>query len=61
MSVVSRIAEAILNDDDDQSERLVNDYQNATPEQKQAIDDALICICGWSLTTLMEQAKHDRD
>lgn len=59
MSLVSRIAEAILNDDDDQSDRLINDYNNATPDQKQAIDDALICICGWSMTTLMEQAKHD--
>jgi hypothetical protein len=59
MSVISRIAEAIASDDDDQSERLVNDYNHATKEQQQAIDDALICICGWSLSTLIKQAKHD--
>lgn len=59
MSLVSRIAEAIMSDDDDQSERLIDTYQQASPEQQQAIDDCLICICGWSIPSLMEQAKHD--
>lgn len=59
MSIVSRIQEYILTDDDDQSERLKNDYQHATKQEQEAIDNALICICGYSLATVIEEARDD--
>jgi len=59
MSIVSRVHELIASDDDDQSERLLNDYRAASPVEQKAIDDAFICLCGYSLATVIEQAKHD--
>ena len=61
MSIVSRIQEYILTDDDDQSERLKNDYQHASQKEKQAIDNAFISLCGYSLATVIEEAKHDEE
>jgi hypothetical protein len=55
MSIVNRIAEAIASDDDDQSERLIETYKAATKKQKEAIDDVMICLCGYSMPTLIEQ------
>ena len=59
MSIVSRVQEYIATDDDDQSERLLNEYQEAGPKEKEAIDNAFICLCGYSLATIIAEAKHD--
>lgn len=59
MSIVSRVQEYMVTDDDDQSERLLNDYRAASPVEQKAIDDAFICLCGYSLATIIEEAKHD--
>lgn len=59
MTLISRIAEAIATDDDDQSERLVETYKAASKTRKAAIDDVMICLCGYSMPTLIEQAKED--
>lgn len=54
MSLVSRIAEAIASDDDDQSERLIETYKAASKTRKAAIDDIMICLCGYSMPTLID-------
>jgi hypothetical protein len=61
MSIVSRVQEYMVTDDDDQSDRLLRDYQAASDVEKKAIDAALICLCGYSLKTIIEEAKHDDD
>jgi hypothetical protein len=53
MSLSNYIAREIDTDDDDQSERVVNDYNNATEQQKKAVDDIFIGLTGWSLETLI--------
>jgi hypothetical protein len=55
MTIVERIQELIATDDDDQSERLIQEYQDANAEQRAAIDGAFICLCGYGLGTLIEQ------
>ena len=55
-TLLGTIAEAMATDDADpirQSRRLVAQYVHATPAQQEAIDDAFICCCGWSLRTLI--------
>lgn len=54
-SLVAHIAEQIAIDDDDQSRMLADVYETATEVQKDALDRAFICLCGWSLKTLMKQ------
>jgi len=43
------------NDDEDDSVLLKRQYEQATAEQKEAIDNAMICLCGWSLKTAIER------
>jgi len=57
MTIVSRIAELIETDDCDQSERLIDTYKAATKKQKEAIDDLMICLCGYSMPTLIDQER----
>lgn len=52
-SIVQRVQELMLYDDEDQSERLQETYERASPEQRQAINDAFVCLCGYSLETIL--------
>lgn len=56
MSLIETIYDHMGSDDEDDSERLIALYQRATPDQKQVLDDALICLCGYSFTTLTGRA-----
>jgi hypothetical protein len=53
VSVVQKVQELMLHDDDDQSERLQDTDERATPEQKQVVDEIFICLCGYSLATIL--------
>ena len=58
MSLVARIAELIATDDCDQSERLARDYNALDAKCREAVDDAFISLCGYSLKTLIAEAEH---
>lgn len=53
VSVVQRVQELMLTDDCDQSERLQDAYERAAPEQKKVVDEIFICLCGYSLETIL--------
>lgn len=53
MSLIESIYTNMASDDEDDSERLATLYANATPDQKKVLDDALICICGYTLSRLI--------
>ncbi len=54
-SLVARVQSYMASDDCDQSERLARQYMRATPAVRQAVDDAFICLCGYSLKTLIAE------
>ena len=41
-----------------QSEQLESLYEIATSTQKKAIDNAMICICGYSLDTIINSPEN---
>ena len=41
-----------------QSEQLESLYEIATSSQKKAIDNALICICGYSFDTIINSPEN---
>ena len=41
-----------------QSERLAGFYEICTDVQKKAIDNAMICICGYSLNTIINSPEE---
>lgn len=46
-------------DTDEQSVYLKAYYDRATQKQKDAINEALIALCGWSFETLLKLEKKD--
>ena len=46
-------------DTDEQSAYLKAYYNRASQMQKDAINEALIALCGWSFETLLEMEKKD--
>jgi hypothetical protein len=55
-TILERIQRLMETDDESpekQSERLVHLYEASSDAQKQALDEALVCICGYGLGTLI--------
>lgn len=60
--LINEIQELMLTDEDNrerQSEKLISVYESASFEQKIQIDKCFICLCGYSLETLIEKRKDD--
>lgn len=55
MSIIGQIQDAMVCDDEDQSDRLERLYEHSDEAGKALIDAALICICGYSIPTLRER------
>ncbi len=55
-SVINTIFEEMTNDDQDDSSNLLAAYANATEEERAIMDYQLVCICGWSLHSLIQMA-----
>lgn len=53
--LVAHIFEQIVNDDEDQSQMLVDIYLSADDAGKDVLDRAFICLYGCQLQTLMKQ------
>jgi hypothetical protein len=58
-NLVAQISKAMFSDDDDQSEMLAGIYLSANEVEKAVLDRTFICLCGWSLKTLMNMCEKD--
>lgn len=59
MNIIDFIREEANKDEENtekQSDILNRAYDEGTDEQKGAIDEALMCICGWTMKTIREKA-----
>jgi hypothetical protein len=65
MTLIDWIEKEMMSDDDNrekQSALLERTYRNATMAQREALDDALISLCGWSLgTALLRHAEQQEE
>jgi hypothetical protein len=57
-NLVTHISKALSSDDDDQSEMLAGIYLSASQTERDVLDRAFICLCGWSLQTLMDKCER---
>lgn len=60
MNIIDWIEHEMAIDDEDrhdQSRRLLDLYASAGAAEKRAIDDALICLCGWSMESAINGAS----
>ena len=60
-TLIDRVDEAMSTDDEDrkkQSKILLRTYAEAKVEEKAKIDECFICLCGWSLKTLINKENE---
>ena len=61
VTLIDSIQEEMLSDDDNrerQSDYLKEAYEDASENEKKAIDRCFTALCGWSLKTLLEWQKE---
>jgi hypothetical protein len=58
-NLVAHISKAMFSDDDDQSDMLAAVYLSANQAEKEVLDRAFICLCGWSLKTMMNKCEKE--
>jgi hypothetical protein len=64
MNLIERITQEMADDDDNmtkQSELLAETYESADAAGKKLLDDAFVCLCGWTMKTLLEWQAKDPD
>lgn len=64
MNLIERITDEMATDTDNmakQSAMLADTYTSADEAGKKLLDDAFVCLCGWSMKTLLEQQAADPD
>lgn len=62
-TLLAKVERAMRTDDanrENQSERLIRKYNNATDDEKTLLDECFICLCGWSLATLIHGNSDGR-
>ncbi len=55
-TLIDRVQQAMLTDDEDreeQSELLLSIYNELDRNTRNKVDEIFICLCGWSLKTLI--------
>jgi hypothetical protein len=57
-TLVNLIHRYISTDDTDESRRIIDAYEAATADQKEVVDDIFISLCGYQLSTLIEEWRQ---
>lgn len=57
-SLILRIQNAMLTDDADQSARLATLYADASDAGKELLNDAFVCLCGYTIPSLLEMGPN---
>ena len=57
LDVISAVTQAIYTDMENDSRILLDEYDNASPEIRKAMDFVLICLCGYSMESLIDKAE----
>jgi hypothetical protein len=64
VNVLERVEAGMASDterSDKQSELLVEAYHRATPEAQAVVDEIFICLCGWSLDSILAGRDDNGD
>lgn len=61
LDVISTIKNEAMTDDENESYNLLSYYLQATPEEKSIMDCVLVCICGWTMSTIIEKSEPIED
>jgi hypothetical protein len=54
--IIGVLADEISADGENDSARLIHLYENGDQGDKEVINEVLICICGWTMESLLRMA-----
>lgn len=54
--VISYIQAEMFNDDENDSIKLLDLYRNANEIERAIMDSVLVCICGWTMSHIVEES-----
>lgn len=57
LDVISAIKEEAMTDEENESINLLTYYLDATDEERSIMDCILVCICGWTMSTIIEKSE----
>ena len=57
LDVISAIKEEAMTDEENESINLLTYYLDATDEERSIMDCLLVCICGWTMSTIIEKSE----
>lgn len=58
LDVIGAILEAMQSDDENDSAKLLETYKDASRDERALLDYALVCITGYTMSTMIENAKN---
>lgn len=58
LDVVGQIMNDMMTDDENDSKKLLCIYQNSSPEERGIMDYVLVCLCGYTMHSVIENAKE---
>jgi len=58
-NIVDAVQGYMLSDDTNDSTRIQNSYEEATPDQRAIVDDIFASLCGYSLATIISECGDD--
>jgi hypothetical protein len=61
LAVMDTIKEEAMSDEEDESYNLLNYYLHASPEERSIMDCVLVCVCGWTMSTIIEKSEPGED
>jgi hypothetical protein len=59
MFIAEELMSEIATDSVEDSKRVIDTYNSLTEENRKAVNDIFISLCGYQLTTLAERFKND--
>ena len=57
LDIVSEVQKQMFSDMENDSRILLDRYNEETPEVREAMDFVLICLCGYSIESLIDRAE----
>lgn len=58
--VIGKIIDEALSDTENESCRLLRNYLDADETERAIMDSVLVCLCGWTMETIIEMCGDNR-
>lgn len=61
LNIVGQIEKEMKTDDENESIKLLRVYSEMPPEARGIMDYMLVCLCGWTMNNIIENAEETKN